>query len=383
MGKSRTTPESGADGQVVSEARMLRRQMLALRADEPHAGSGEFWVHRETVAGRSSVQVWFQTRGCTWHRRGECTMCNYGVGPDATADVMVARVAAALDDVEESDELWVSPSGSLLDEREVPDAALDGILALLASAPAATIAFETRPETVTADRLAKVAFVLAHKQVTVSIGLESSNADVRQRSYAKSGSDALYAQAFLALTDIGFATHANLSFGAPFLSAAARHADTVRSARWARSHGATPVVFPLHVKRNTLLEMLWRQGAYEPPTFGAIVGVLRACRPQRPGVAWIEPPPAGDFVLASPSGCAACHDERLTALRSVRSTADVGELDALTTCGCDSADVNLDSPLLDDVAVASQLDAALARWGALTVPEPSIDGVRSFSASQQ
>jgi hypothetical protein len=73
--------------------RQLRAKLTSInkeiRAERPPFATTENVVLRRytTLAGRprrvgEMYQFWFRTRGCTFDRAGQCSMCNYGVGPD-------------------------------------------------------------------------------------------------------------------------------------------------------------------------------------------------------------------------------------------------------------------------------------------------------------
>ena len=102
--------------------------------------------------GQTRTGLWFRTNGCAYDHQGGCMMCDYSSGPRTTASEMADYVKQGLMKIpEKCHKLLVSPSGSMLDEREVPADALEGILALLASSPHDCFSFETRAETITEE----------------------------------------------------------------------------------------------------------------------------------------------------------------------------------------------------------------------------------------
>lgn len=76
----------------------------------------------ERVNGGLLCDLWFLTGGCSHDAQGGCTMCNYGKNCEAgdwtqvldELDRIVKRLPWEFED------FLLTPSGSMLDEREVP-----------------------------------------------------------------------------------------------------------------------------------------------------------------------------------------------------------------------------------------------------------------------
>jgi len=163
--------------QVTGTNRFLSLVMQRIRAAAPPRLAGLVSAVRiDRAGGGSFAQVWFLTRGCSWDRGGACTMCNYGRAYSVTEEAMVQSVESALESiVEPVDELFVSPSGSMLDPAEVSPAARRAIFRRMASFRAPKVCIETRAETVTPATVEEVASTFAAKSVAVEIGVESSS----------------------------------------------------------------------------------------------------------------------------------------------------------------------------------------------------------------
>ena len=293
----------------------------------------------DTVAGRRFAQVWFRTRGCTYDRRGECTMCNYGVGPDIEVPAMVGYVHDALDElVGPIDELYVSPSGNLLDPMEVPKEALDGILVELRRHPAPRVAFETRPETVSARRLAAVSEALGGKPFAVGLGVESVNPWVQRFCINKPLREQQVASAIEVIHSVGAAAYVNVAIGSAFLNSYEATADAEQSTKWALGAGAdTVLLFPLHVKPFTLLEWMWRHGSYTPPSLWTLVEVLNRLPDRALGsvnVSWYRHDYGDANILASPTSCPTCDGLVMAGLDAFRASPGRPALDQLLGIAC-------------------------------------------------
>ena len=321
---------------LAAAASLLRRGRPPLDSSEP------WYVHRDIARGRSFAQVWFLTRGCTWDRRGECVMCNYGHGAAVSDDDMVRYARAAIAAAGPVDELFVSPSGNLLDPLEVPNGALGRILQSVAASPSPNVSFETRPETLRAPIVKEVVRRLPRKAIRVGIGLESADPWVRRYCLGKGGTVDAVAASIQLLRSVGIGSYVNIALGAPFLTAQEAIADARNSVVWANVHGAElAVIFPLHVKEHTVLEHLWSHGRYTVPSLWQVVDTissLPASVARSTQVAWYRPLPDAKAVLASPDGCELCRRSLLEALDDFRSSGDPGSLRSVDarSCGCRS-----------------------------------------------
>lgn len=326
---------------------VLTRAMGAIRAARaPLPASLTYDVRRGRVCTNghpgSYAQVWFQTGGCRLDRRGECTMCNYGWASAVTGEGMVEAVRRALAEAGPVDVLYVSPSGSLLDEDEVPRDALRAILAMARAAPGREFLCETRPHTVTETTASLLHSELAPKQITVEMGLESANSWILRYSLNKSITLEDYDRAMTLLRAYGIRTFSNVLLGAPFLSEAQAIRDAVASARWALSHGThSVVIFPAHVRRWTLLSWLWEAGLYRPPSLWSLVEVLRTLGPEhsaRVGISWYWQPTGDARILASPTTCEACGPRVRQLLHEYRAARRFEHIEALTCIRCHCKD---------------------------------------------
>jgi archaeosine synthase beta-subunit len=254
----------------------INQAMVQIRSERPGfttdvqygIRNGRTFLH--DGAGLRSAEltlIWFRTRGCTFDRRGECTMCNYGVGPDVDPATMVSFVEAALAHRREYDALYVSPAGSLFDSREVPHEALVGIQRVIRRHPSFSLSCESRPEFVSRDAVEWWTSGLSDRRHAMNIGLESSNDFVRQSLLAKRFDAATAASAIETLESLHVRSIVNVLIGAPSLTEGEALDDAVESARWAFSHGASTVVFfPANLKRWTVFEPLAAAGEWHPPS---------------------------------------------------------------------------------------------------------------------
>ena len=253
-----------------------------------------YFVRTEYVPAGRYVEVWFQTRGCSWDHQGGCTMCNYGEGRFVSDEWMVGNVAAALDTVEwPVEELMVSPSGSMLDEVEVPKYVRTAIYEMVAARDLDLFLIETREDSVTHALAAElVAKQPAGRRVAIEIGLESCDPWVRRFCINKGVPLSRFVDAVDIARHHGIIVYANVCLGTPFLTARQQIEDALTTVQWALRNGANKVViFPLHIKPFTLLDRLYEWEMYDPTSLWSLVEILRRLDPgqlHRVEIAWYK-----------------------------------------------------------------------------------------------
>ena len=313
--------------------------MVELRRNRPSLDLGQSWyVRYDQVRGRTFAQLWFSTNGCSWDRRGECVMCNYGHHTKVDWMEMVAFVQDGLGSIDRPVyELYVSPSGSLLDEREVPVRARHSILQLVNDFPAERFSFETRPETVTASTISELRNLVPSKRIAIGFGLESTDPWILRNCINKPNTNDTFTTAITHMSGIDL--YANVSLGSAFLSPVEAVDDAVHSVNWALIHGADlALVFPMHVKGYTLLNWLHDRGLYEPPSLWSLVEVLTRLDPalvKRVIISWYRADYGVDSgVIASPTTCPNCKEAVLVALDKFREEPSIESVGRLMAIGC-------------------------------------------------
>ena len=323
--------------------RYLSKIAAVLRRGRPLYPPDRFaTVYSEVVGGRPFVRLWFLTRGCTYDRRGLCTMCNYGRGTQLDVAAVVAAVSqqlAALGDT--GGTLLLSPSGSMFDELEVPPELRRTLFSLAAASRFDTVLTESRPETVSAGALKETLGILRGKNLSLEMGLESSDAWVSKWCINKGLQRSRVIESLAITHALGVRSTLNVSLGTAFLAPSEAIEDATRTARWALAAGATDVVlFPLLVREWTVLAYLYRTGSYAPTSLWSLVEVLRRLGPEsasRVSIAWYRDYAAAEgrnassmAVLAWPSSCPQCLDQVLGMLDTYR---DSNAFDAVLELG--------------------------------------------------
>jgi len=283
-------------------------------------------------------------------------MCNYGKSTPVAADEMIEYVKVGLSSIPNDKDtiLLVETSGSMLDEWEVPVQAREGILRLVRNHDCRSFLCETRVETITEEKLKQYAEILDNKIKYIEVGLESSNPWISKYCINKDLSFDQYEESMAMLRKYQVLSIANVIVGSPFLSPRESIDDAVETIRWAFSHGTDScVVFPVHVKRWTLVEWLWEHGEYWPVSLWSLIEVLNQLGSelaQKVTISWYKTyteqstkgllSAANDWgYLSSPTTCPLCHSRVISLLDAYRDTNDFSVIVELTNMSCVCKDV--------------------------------------------
>jgi len=320
---------------------LLDRVMRRIRGSRPvPANDLPFYVRVDRACGGRFAQLWFLTRGCSWDRRGACTMCNYGQAHPVAGDTMVESVRLGLESVPAGvEELYISPSGSLLDPLEVPPEARRLIYQLVASFPCSRFSLETRAETVSPRAVSELVAAMGGIPVSVGMGLESSSPWIRRFCINKKGHLGQFEESSRLMHERGVGVYANVALGTAFLTASEAIDDARSTVQWALGRGDTALVFPMHVKAHTLLEWLYRQACYRPPSLWSLIEVLASIRPEdlpRVNISWYQSNYGdGSDVIDSPSTCPRCQPRVLELLDRFRDNPSSSTVADLVACECE------------------------------------------------
>jgi len=293
--------------------------------------------------------LWFTTVGCSHDRQGHCTMCNYGRGQAVSADAVAGAVREALRSLGSTEgTLLLSPSGSMFDDREVAPDLRRALWALARESAFDRILTESRAELVNDSVVHEARALLGDKELAIEIGLESSDPWILRHCVNKGLALGTVARAIERARVLDVPLTVNVCLGTAFLTPAEAVADAVTTVRWALDAGATDaVLFPLLVRRWTVLGHLFEHGRYEPTSLWALVDVLVRLGPaaaSRVSIAWYRNYDAGHTdqpthplsVLATPTTCPRCETVVLSGLDDYRDSGDFAailQLDA-HQCGC-------------------------------------------------
>lgn len=233
-------------------------------------------VRTETVNDNAFCEAWFMTKGCTHDAEGGCTMCNYGKGHDVDETVVIRELAEQIENLPEKlQELIVTPSGSMLDDAEVPEALRKRIFKLLEHTQCEDFYIETRADFITREKLESLRNCVNAKRFNIEIGIECCDDWIMRNCINKKMTCKDLQDAIDMVHDVGMYVYANIGIGIPFITERCSIEYAKKSIRKAFDMGCDKVVlFPYHVKPGTLLEWLWKRELYSCCSLWAIPEVL-------------------------------------------------------------------------------------------------------------
>lgn len=295
-----------------------RNDFLLRVGKEARKKRASFWSEEETMSIRltktangQDAGLWFRTAGCTYDAQGGCVMCDYSNGPHTRSEQMISYVKNGLKSVPSNCiNLLVSPSGSMLDVKEVPLEALIGILRELEKT-SFRIFFETRAETVSEDVIRICKDILGDRFGGLYIGLESASPFVLKYCVNKQLRLSSITEAISICKRYHVEVIFNVLVGIPFLSSEESIKSAIDTVNWGLSSGAYQCdLFPIHVKRSTPLSYLYKTGVYSPPSLWEFLEVLNRLDEsvwRKVGLSWYTS--NGSYnVISSPSTCPLCFD---------------------------------------------------------------------------
>lgn len=294
-------------------------------------------VRVERVRDRAFCEVWFMTPGCSHDASGGCTMCNYGKGCAVTPERLLDRLRTEVQMLpHQLQELIVTPTGSMLDEREVSAELREQILRLLWETKCYDFFVETRVDTITPEKLASLKRHVRAERINIEIGVECCQDWVLRNCVNKNMTCADIGTAIEQIHDAGMYVCANVGIGVPFLNERCSIELAKRSIHQLFASGVDyAVLFPYHVKPGTLSAWLWERQLYQCCSLWAIPEVLSdftAEDLERIQISWYRNYYQQEGkVLASP-GCASdCMKDVLSLLDQYRNCPSAASLEPLLT----------------------------------------------------
>lgn len=236
------------------------------------------------------------TPGCSWALgdSGGCTMCSYV--SDCTLEPIDSETILRIFNehlnrypISESDgkiAVKLFASGSFLNPYELPKDARDEILTTLSNMDCVNeIVVESRPEYVKEEYLDEVFSIIGDKLFEVSMGLETVNDYTRLKKINKGFSKDDFENAVNIISKLRDEKKYNIKskayiFVKPILVSEKEAIDeAIETAKYCESINVDRLSFcPATIHRGTLIERLWRKGAYQPPWIWSAVEIINTVR---------------------------------------------------------------------------------------------------------
>ncbi len=287
------------------------------------------WKESDMSGGRKvdAMVVIMRTSGCCWVSQGGCTMCGYREASlsEVTEQDLMSQLDEALSRYRGEPFVKIYTSGSFLDDREVPPSVRARVYQEFSGCE--RLLFESRPEFITPESLEGVP-----GNVTIALGLESSDPEVLRRSVHKGFTPEDIRRAGELIKSRGLMVRTYLLLKPPFMTESMAIEDAVRSARFADPFSDEISVNPLNVQRGTYVERLWKRGEFRSPWIWSLIEVFR--RLSGTVDSRLMSSPSGGGAQRGVHNCGECDRKVLDAIERFCYTQDVSDLDV--DCACRS-----------------------------------------------
>lgn len=326
--------------------RILRQITREIYLQRPNISAAQYRTNYriERANGGLLCDLWFLSAGCTHDAGGGCAMCNYGRGERCIGPGEQQRIVDDLRQIVTElpfsfEDFLLTPSGSMLDEREVPLEMREKLIAVLKGVRTKRFIIETRADTISERGLEFLKQIMPGTEKYVEIGLESSSNWILKHCINKNSTFEAFCSAVNKVHDKGFFVTANVGLGFPFMSERASIRNTIQTVQDALNAGADSVViFPYHIKHGTLLDVMYRNGLYECVSFWALVKVLSsfAETQDRIQISWYKDyfGPERSYIYRSPYTCPFCGPRVMDELDHYRESQDQACVERLSHYPC-------------------------------------------------
>lgn len=293
--------------------------------------------------------------GCKWCKQtGGCTMCafsqstrKYTFGGRLYPHfifMLIFYYAYWLVKKQRPELLVIYNGGSFLCDEEIPGKTQLAILRFVAKHPSISkVLVESRAEFVTSEKMSQYAEAIGGKDLEIALGLESADDEIRNRCLAKGLSKETFEKAINLCHQFGFKVFAYVYLKPHCLDENQAVIDAIKSIGYCFKVGVDVDEVSMScafVQKGTLLEKLYNEGKFVPPTLWSIIKVIRetsSLGPVRIGHFDDDPPP-----IAIPRNyrhgneqavCPLCNKKAMEAIEQYRQTHDTRVFNTLR-CSC-------------------------------------------------
>lgn len=239
----------------------------------------------------NAIYIVLPTSGCAWavSESGGCSMCSYvadspleNVSSDELIDIFKRSISKF--EIKEKTAVKIFVSGSFLNKDEIPSKARNEIFRLLKNEKyVEEVVVESRPEFITEKVLKECCEALGDKIFEIGIGLETSNDYTREIKINKGFSRIDFENAVNIIKNSKLECDVRAKaylFVKPILTSEKDAIEeAVNSALYVESVGASRISFcPATIHKDTLMELLWRKGSYQPPWIWSVMEIIKRVR---------------------------------------------------------------------------------------------------------
>lgn len=285
------------------------------------------WKEKDFASGKivDAMVMVMRTNGCTWAKKGGCTMCGYRSASltNVTAEDLLKQLDQATSMYRGEPFVKIYTSGSFLDEKEIPVNVRDKIFDAFSECN--RILFESRPEFITHNTLSTVP-----SSSTIALGLETHDQEVMEKSIRKGFTPAQCEEAGNIVKDFGLSVRSYLILKPLFVQEMKAIGGTIESARFADSFSDEISINPMNIQSGTVVEYIWKKGDYRPPWLWSLIEVMK----QLSGTVHsrIMSSPSGGGSLRGVHNCGACDQSALKAVEKFSFSQNINDLNIECEC---------------------------------------------------
>ena len=131
---------------------------------------------------------------------------------------------------------------------------------------------ESLPQFITAEKLQAAKSILKEKKIQVAMGLQSWNDAVREQAINSTCTKKGFLTAVQLLKEVGYSAQVFLMFKPPFLTTEESINDLVNGVIELNKIGINdPILCPMRISKNTVVDVLFKEGNYIPPTLWQLI----------------------------------------------------------------------------------------------------------------
>lgn len=257
--------------------RYLDRELIQTHIEEKKKKAYTSEKYGTFFDGRT-LQICFFSKGCRYSRNGSCIICDYGRVREenlSKKDIIEIINEVFVNLGKKPEVLLLNCLGSILDVEEMPIENIVVLLEELKKIDVKVIIFETHYLSINEFILNLIKEKLSNKEITIELGLESSNKEIREKCLNKYIDNEKFIEKIKLIKSFGFRVEANIIFGTPFLTNKEQLEDTINSIKWCFENNINEVdLFPINIKPYTLLYKMYKDGRYFPISHKDFIGVL-------------------------------------------------------------------------------------------------------------
>lgn len=203
-------------------------------------------------------------------------MCDYGVGRNITKSELEQSFDKALAESHNDIKiLLLNTYGSIFDSNEISKECFKSLVKKIKETSIKNIIFETHYDTVTKQTLSFIKEELKNKNISIELGLETVNEEIRENKLLKIIDNRKFRDAIELIHSFKMKVITNILVGIPFLSTKEQLHDTLTSIQWCIDNNVDEIdLFPINIKPYTLLMELYKNNEYQVVSHWLLIEVL-------------------------------------------------------------------------------------------------------------